>query len=49
MFAKCVGKGVIVRPVGDRIVLSPPLTLGKGEVDMILAAVGEAVAEGASA
>jgi adenosylmethionine-8-amino-7-oxononanoate aminotransferase len=38
-------RGVIVRPLGDVIVLMPPLTVTSGEVERIVAAVAEAIAE----
>lgn len=36
VFRKCVEKGVIVRPVGDRIVLSPPLIINKEQIGTIV-------------
>jgi len=36
---------VIVRPVGDRLVLSPPLIIDREQVDTIVSAVSEAVTE----
>lgn len=33
VFDACVSKGLIVRPVGDRIILSPPLIIGREHVD----------------
>lgn len=35
VFEACVSDGLIVRPVGDRIVLSPPLTLEREHVDQM--------------
>ena len=35
VFEGCVADGLIVRPVGDRIVLSPPLTLTREHVDQM--------------
>ena len=37
VFKTCVEQGLIVRPVGDRIVLSPPLPLERSHVDEIAA------------
>jgi adenosylmethionine-8-amino-7-oxononanoate aminotransferase len=37
VFKACVEQGLIVRPVGDRIVLSPPLPLERSHVDEIAA------------
>lgn len=45
VFRKCLDRGVIVRPVGDRIVLSPPLIIDKAQVDTIVSAISEAVAK----
>lgn len=36
IFKACVDKGLIVRPVGDRIVLSPPLIIDHAQVDQIV-------------
>lgn len=43
VFAKCVQGGIIVRPVGDRIVLSPPIIIDKGECDTIVSVLGDAI------
>ncbi|XXK30906.1 aminotransferase [Rhodobacteraceae bacterium nBUS_24] len=45
VFRKCVEKGVIVRPVGDRIVLSPPIIIDKDQIDTIVSALSEALSE----
>ncbi|MGA0236294.1 MAG: aminotransferase class III-fold pyridoxal phosphate-dependent enzyme, partial [Alphaproteobacteria bacterium] len=45
VFRKCLERGVIVRPVGDRLVLSPPLIINREQVDTIVAALSEAVTE----
>ncbi len=45
VFRKCIEKGVIVRPVGDRIVLSPPIIIGKQQVDTIVSTLSEALSE----
>lgn len=42
IFKGCVERGVIVRPVGSRIILSPPLVIDKGECDTIIAAIAAA-------
>ena len=44
VFDKCLENGVIVRPVGDRIVLSPPIIVTKEEVKTIVAALRSAIA-----
>ncbi len=33
VFEACVQEGLIVRPVGDRIVLSPPLIIDEGQIN----------------
>ena len=35
VFEACVSEGLIVRPVGDRIILSPPLILNREHVDQM--------------
>lgn len=42
IFKGCVERGVIVRPVGSRIILSPPLVIEKAECDTIIAAIAAA-------
>ncbi|OIQ41920.1 MAG: aspartate aminotransferase family protein [Roseobacter sp. MedPE-SWde] len=36
VFKSCVDQGVIVRPVGDKIILSPPLVISNQEIDQVL-------------
>ncbi|CUK10194.1 Taurine--pyruvate aminotransferase [Ruegeria denitrificans] len=43
VFKKCVESGVIVRPVGDRIVLSPPIIINKEECDTIVSTLESAI------
>ena len=43
--AGCVERGVLVRPLGDVIVLVPPLTTTAGEVDAIVDAVAASLAD----
>lgn len=43
VFRKCAEAGVIVRPVGDRIVLSPPLIIDAGQVEQIISTLEEAI------
>ncbi|MFY2826036.1 aminotransferase [Ruegeria sp. MALMAid1280] len=45
VFRKCMERGVIVRPVGDRIVLSPPLIISKEQCDEIVGAISESITE----
>jgi adenosylmethionine-8-amino-7-oxononanoate aminotransferase len=44
IFHGCVERGVIVRPVGNRIILSPPLIVSEAECDTIISAISEAIA-----
>jgi adenosylmethionine-8-amino-7-oxononanoate aminotransferase len=41
--AGCVARGVLIRPLGDVIVVMPPLTTTAEEVDRIVATLGEAI------
>lgn len=43
VFRSCVAEGLIVRPVGDRIVLSPPLILDESHVDQMAATLKNAI------
>lgn len=43
--AAAVGRGVLLRPLGDVVVIMPPLTVTAGEVDLIIEVLGEAIAE----
>jgi adenosylmethionine-8-amino-7-oxononanoate aminotransferase len=43
--AACVARGVLIRPLGDVIVLMPPLTVTSAEVERIVACVAEAIGE----
>ena len=43
--AGCVDRGVLIRPLGDVVVLMPPLTTTAAEVDRIVATVAAAIAE----
>ena len=43
IFKKCLERGVIVRPVGDRLVLSPPIIITKEQCDDIIAAIGGSI------
>lgn len=47
--AACVDRGVLIRPLGDVIVLMPPLTTTEAEIDRIVTTVAEAIAEVAGA
>jgi adenosylmethionine-8-amino-7-oxononanoate aminotransferase len=41
----CVARGVLIRPLGDVIVLMPPLTVTAGEIERIVATLAEAIGE----
>ena len=43
--AAAVRRGVLLRPLGDVIVLMPPLTVTDGEVERIVATLADAIAE----
>ena len=47
--AACVERGVLIRPLGDVIVLMPMLTSTAEEIDRIVATVAEAIEEVAAA
>jgi adenosylmethionine-8-amino-7-oxononanoate aminotransferase len=38
-------RGVWLRPLGDTVVLMPPLTLGESEADLLVNALAEAIDE----
>ncbi len=43
--AAAVRRGVLLRPLGDVVVLMPPLTVTAGEIERIVAVLGQAIAE----
>ena len=43
VFKKCVDRGVIVRPVGDRIVLSPPIVVTPEQCTEIVDAIADGI------
>ncbi|SEW26490.1 Adenosylmethionine-8-amino-7-oxononanoate aminotransferase [Aliiroseovarius sediminilitoris] len=43
VFKNCVDEGVIVRPVGDKIILSPPLVINEEEIGKIFSVLGRAI------
>ena len=43
VFRKCVENGVIVRPVGDRILLSPPIIISADQCSAIVDAIADAI------
>lgn len=45
VFKRCMNRGVVVRPIGNLIVISPPLTLTQEQCDEIITALYESVEE----
>ena len=45
IFKRCMEKGVIVRPVGDVIILSPPLILNKEQCDTLIDTLYDSIKE----
>ncbi|MBL4712669.1 MAG: aminotransferase class III-fold pyridoxal phosphate-dependent enzyme [Gammaproteobacteria bacterium] len=45
VFEKCIKLGLVIRPIVNLIVISPPLTLNEQEVDAILSIVRSAIVE----
>jgi adenosylmethionine-8-amino-7-oxononanoate aminotransferase len=43
--AACVARGVLIRPLGDVIVIVPPLTTTESEIELIVDTVAAAIAE----
>ncbi|MEO7999696.1 MAG: aminotransferase class III-fold pyridoxal phosphate-dependent enzyme, partial [Gemmatimonadaceae bacterium] len=43
VFLRCFEKGVLIRVTGDTIALSPPLIVEKGQIDEMVAALGEQI------
>ena len=43
VFRQCVDRGLIVRPVGDRIILSPPIIIDQAQCDMIVETIADAI------
>jgi adenosylmethionine-8-amino-7-oxononanoate aminotransferase len=43
--AACVARGVLIRPLGDVVVVMPPLTITAAEIERIVGAVSEAIGE----
>ncbi len=43
IYQHCLNRGMIVRPLGNLIVLSPPLTLTKADIDKMFAIIQESV------
>lgn len=45
VFKRCLGRGVVVRPVGNVIVLSPPLIIDQNQCDTIVSALRQSIEE----
>ena len=45
IFKRCMNRGVVIRPLGNLIVLSPPLTINKQECDKIISSLHESIEE----
>jgi len=43
--AGCVARGVLIRPLGDVVVVMPPLTITEDEVERIVATLVEAITD----
>lgn len=43
VFKRCVENGLVVRPVGDRIILSPPLIINEDEANKVFEILGDAI------
>jgi len=44
----CLERGVMVRPIGNKIVVSPPITIDKAQCDTIVSAINDSILEFAS-
>lgn len=45
VFKRCLDRGLIVRPVGNTVILSPPLTLEKQQIDTIVNTLLDSIGE----
>ena len=45
VFRRCLTGGVVVRPVGNAIILSPPLILSEAECDTMISVLGNSIEE----
>ena len=45
IYLKCKDKGLILRPIGNITVLSPPLTLDKAAIDTTVSILKESIIE----
>jgi adenosylmethionine-8-amino-7-oxononanoate aminotransferase len=43
IFKFCIDRGVIVRPVGSRIIISPPLIFSSRDCDTLISALNESI------
>ena len=45
MSAACVERGVLIRPLGDVVVLMPHLTVSPGQIERIVDTLADAIVE----
>ena len=45
LYLKCKDKGLIIRPVGNVAILSPPLTMDKAAIDTAVSIIKESIIE----
>jgi adenosylmethionine-8-amino-7-oxononanoate aminotransferase len=45
VYQQCLKNGLIIRPVGDTIILSPPLTFSKEDIDTMIATIDHGIRE----
>ena len=45
VYQKCLSKGLIVRPIGNILVLSPPLTFTRENIDQLLSILSASLEE----
>ena len=43
VFAQAKSRGVLVRPLGDAVAISPPLITTREEIDTVASAIGESI------
>lgn len=43
VFVQCKKRGLIVRPIGDGIVLSPPLTINLTQIDWLISMLKDSI------
>lgn len=48
VFERCRDQGLIVRPIGNQTVLSPPLTMSRGQIDLLFRILHRAILKSTS-